>query len=259
MRRSALLGAVALVVLVGPAGSLSRAAVPRAPQPEGVSKARATLTRAPETPRNPRHGLRGSAAQSADSALARAQRAYDSMTTLKAAFYQTITNPMLGGPEESRGVLFLQPPGKFAMRFSEPDGDRIVADGRWLWIYTPSSVPDQVIRQPVPTSGANTPNLFAQFVDRPLERYRATYVGRDTVATEPVDLVRLVPKGEDVPFREAVIAVSTRDGWMRRLSLVEASGQRRVLTFQRLDVNQLIPSGELRFAVPRGTKVITQG
>ena len=198
-------------------------------------------------------------AQSADSVLARAQRAYDGMTTLRAAFSQTLTNPMLGGPEQSRGVLFLQPPGRFAMRFSEPSGDRVVADGQWLWVYTPSSVPDQVIRQPIPTSGANTPNLFAQFVDRPLERYRASYVGSDTVAAEPVDLVRLVPKGNDVPFREAVIGISRRDGWMRRLSLVEESGQRRVLTFQRLDINQLIPPGELRFSVPRGTRVITPG
>jgi len=198
-------------------------------------------------------------AQSADSVLARAQRAYDGMTTLRAAFSQTLTNPMLGGPEQSRGVLFLQPPGRFAMRFTEPSGDRVVADGQWLWVYTPSSVPDQVIRQPIPTSGANTPNLFAQFVDQPLERYRASYVGSDTVATEPVDLVRLVPKGNDVPFREAVIGISRRDGWMRRLSLVEESGQRRVLTFQRLDINQLIPPGELRFSVPRGTRVITPG
>lgn len=198
-------------------------------------------------------------AQSTDSALARAQRAYDSMTTLKAAFYQTLTNPMLGGPEESRGVLFLQPPGRFAMRFTAPSGDRVVADGRWLWVYTPSSIPDQVIRQPIPTSGANTPNLFAQFVDRPLERYRASYVGSDTVGAEPVDLVRLVPRRDDVPFKEAVIGISRRDGWMRRLSVIEESGQRRVLTFQRLDVNQLIPPGELRFTVPRGTKVVTPG
>jgi len=179
------------------------------------------------------------------------------MTTLRAAFSQTITNPMLGGPEESRGVLFLQPPGRFAMRFTEPAGDRIVADGEWLWIYTPSSVPDQVIRQAIPKAGANTPNLFAQFVDRPLERYRATYVGPDTVAGERIELVRLVPKRDDIPFREAVIAISVKDGWMRRLSLVEESGQRRVLTFQRLDLNHPIPQGEVRFAVPRGARVIT--
>ena len=196
------------------------------------------------------------AAQDAVSALARAQRAYDGMTTLRAEFTQTLINPMLGKPETSHGVLFLQPPGRFAMRFSDPAGDRIVADGTWLWIYTPSSVADQVIRQPIPKAGANTPNLFAQFVDHPLERYRATYVGADTVGGEPVDVVRLVPRQPDMPFTRADLAIARSDGWPRRLSLVEESGQHRVLVFDRPTVNQGVPPAELRFAVPKGTKIV---
>lgn len=196
-------------------------------------------------------------AQNPDSALARAQRAYDGMTTLRAEFRQTLINPMLGSPEQARGVLFLAPPSRFAMRFTDPPGDRVVADGRWLWIYTPSSMPGQVLRQPIPAAGANSPNLFSQFVDRPLERYRAAYAGTDTVAGEPVDLVRLAPRSRDLPFREATLGISQRDGWMRRLSLVEESGQRRELIFERLLVNREIPAGELTFRVPRGVKVIT--
>lgn len=196
-------------------------------------------------------------AQTADSVLARAQRAYDSMTTLRADFTQTLINPMLGGPESSRGVLYLAPPGRFAMRFTRPAGDRVVADGRWLWIYTPSSVPDQVIRQPIPKAGANTPNLFAQFVDHPLNRYRATYVGADTVGGEAVDVVRLVPRAPDMPFTRADLAIARRDGWPRRLSLVEASGQHRVLVFAPPTVNRGIPPAEVRFIVPKGTKVVS--
>jgi outer membrane lipoprotein carrier protein len=196
-------------------------------------------------------------AQSADAVLARAQRAYDSMTTLRAAFTQTLINPMLGRPESSRGVLFLAPPGRFAMRFTDPAGDRIVADGRWLWIYTPSSVPDQVIRQPIPKAGASTPNLFAQFVDHPLERYRATYVGTDTVGSEPVDVVRLVPRTPDMPFRRADLAIAQSDGWPRRLALVEESGQHRVLVFAPPTVNRGVPPAEIRFVVPKGTKVVS--
>jgi outer membrane lipoprotein carrier protein len=196
-------------------------------------------------------------AQEADSALARAQRAYDAMQTLSAEFTQTLDNPMLGAPESSRGAMYLAPPGKFAMRFSDPAGDRIVADGQWLWVYTPSSVPDQVIRQPIPEAGANTPNLFQQFVDRPRERYRVTFLRADTAAGEAVDLVRLVPRREGLPFREAVMAVARRDGWPRRLSLLEESGQRRELVFHRIAVNSAVPGGELSFSVPRGVKVIT--
>ncbi len=196
-------------------------------------------------------------AQSADSVLARAQRAYDAMTTLRAEFTQTLINPMLGTPERSRGVLFLAPPGRFAMRFTDPAGDRIVADGKWLWIYTPSSVPNQVIRQPIPQAGANTPNLFAQFVDHPLQRYRAQSVGADTVGGEPVDVVRLTPRASGMPFTRADLAIAQSDGWPRRLSLVEPSGQHRVLVFERPAVNQGVPPAEVRFTVPKGTRVVS--
>jgi outer membrane lipoprotein carrier protein len=199
----------------------------------------------------------GAQAQSADSALARAQQAYDAMRTLRAEFTQSLINPMLGAPEASRGTMYLAPPGKFAMRFSDPAGDRIVADGTWLWIYTPSTVPDQVIRQPIPEAGANTPNLFQQFVDHPRERYAVTFLRPDTAAGERVAVLRFVPRREGLPFREAVMAVARRDGWPRRLWLVEESGQRRELVFQRIEVNGDIPPAELQFAVPRGTKVVT--
>jgi outer membrane lipoprotein carrier protein len=164
---------------------------------------------------------------------------------------------MLSGPETSRGTLYLVPPSRFAMRFTEPAGDRVVADGEWLWAYTPSTVPGQVIRQPVPQAGAATPNLFAQFVDRPLERYDATYAGRDTVAGDLVDLVALVPKVEGLPFRRVTIAVSRESGMLRRLAIVEDSGQRRTLVLTALAPNAPVLPAEVRFEVPRGVKIVT--
>jgi outer membrane lipoprotein carrier protein len=196
-------------------------------------------------------------AASAATALARAERAYRAMRTVRAEFEQTITNPMLGAPEVSRGTLYLLPPDRFAMRFTEPAGDRIVVDGRWLWAYTPSTVPGQVIRQPVPTGGTSTPNLFAQFVDRPLERYEATYAGRDVVAGDSVDLVTLVPRSADAPFRRATIAIALGTGWLRRLAITEPSGQQRTLVLTAFSPDVPIPSAEVAFSVPRGVKVVT--
>ena len=195
-------------------------------------------------------------AQAIEPSMRRAQAAYDRLTTLRASFVQTIENPMLGAPEVTRGTLWLAPPDRFAMRFSEPEGDRIVADGEWLWAYTPSTVPGQVIRQPIPRAGAMTPDLFKQFVDRPHERYDATYVGTDTVAGEPVDVVRLVPR-VDLPFRRATIAISERTGLLRRVALVEDSGQRRTLVLSDLAPGAAVPPAEVRFDVPRGVKVVT--
>ena len=188
--------------------------------------------------------------------LAAAEKAYHASTSFRAEFVQTIENPMLGRPEVSRGAMFLNPPDRFAMRFSNPKGDRIVADGSWLWLFTPSSVADQVIRQPIPRGGAMTPNFFAQFLDRPLERYRATLIGADTVAGTAVDVVKLVPRIEQ-PFREAVIAIGKTDRLLRRVSLIEETGQKRVIVLYSVAAGGVIPDEEFRFRPPNGVRVVT--
>ena len=196
-------------------------------------------------------------AQGAVSALERAEQAYHTLETLTAEFTQTIVNPMLGGPEVSRGTIYLVPPSRFAMRFSDPPHDRIVADGTWLWAYSPEAVPGQVIRQPIPKLGAASPNLLAQFVDRPLEHYRAGYVGEEELAGETVDVVRLLPRTADLPFRQAEIAISRETGLLLRVAVREVSGQQRTIVFEQLRVNQPVPESELTFVVPDGVRVVT--
>ena len=78
--------------------------------------------------------------------LDHASQTYQTITTLSADFVQVIVNPMIGSPDTTRGRLYQMRPSRFAMRFTEPKGDRIVADGRYLWLYTPSTTPGQVIR-----------------------------------------------------------------------------------------------------------------
>ena len=189
-------------------------------------------------------------------ALNRAEATYRGMETLRADFTQTLENRMLGASVVSSGTIFLAPPSRFAMRFFEPAGDRIVSDGTWLWVYLPSSVPNQVIRQPIPSRGAATPNLLAQFVDRPLEHYLASYIGSDTLVGEVVDRVKLVPRRDDSPFTEAEVAIARTTGLVQRLIVLEAAGQKRTILFDRLLVDEEIPDSELEFVVPDGTRVV---
>jgi len=197
------------------------------------------------------------AGQDAQTALGRAEEAYRQTTTLRAQFSQTIVNPMLrGGPLTSSGVLFLQPPSHFAMRFSDPDGDRIVADGQWLWVYAPETAPGQVMRQPIPGAGPASPNLMAQFVDHPTDRYAVAFAGTDTVGGAAVDVLTLTPLHPDLPFRSVEIAVARLDGVLRRIVVVERSGQRRTLVFSSIQRNIPLPDDAFRFVVPEGVKVV---
>jgi outer membrane lipoprotein carrier protein len=164
--------------------------------------------------------------------LDRASAAWQTTQSLTASFVQIITNPMVGEPDTTRGQLFQQRPSRFAMRFTDPTGDRIVADGRYLWLYTPSTAPGQVIRSRIPAVGTTGPNLVGQFVERPRERYTARYVRADSGGAGWADVVALTPRDSALPYSSAVIWVGRADGLVRRLDLVEPGGQERsVRTF----------------------------
>ena len=187
--------------------------------------------------------------------LDRVTAAFKDLKLLTADFVQIVQNPMTGAPDTTRGKLYQLPPNRFGMKFTSPRGDRIVADGRYFWIYTPSTAPDQVIRTRIPSSGgAAGPNLIAQFADRPHERYRAKYLRADSGA----DVVSLVPLEKDQLFTEATLWVDKKDGLPRRLEFQETSGLRRILVLSGLALNGEIPWREFTFAVPAGARVVDQ-
>ncbi len=190
--------------------------------------------------------------------LDRASRSFDTVRTLSADFVQVVENPMLGDPDTTRGKLFQRRPNYFAMRFSEPKNDRIVADGRRLWLYTPSTTPGQVIRTAIPGSGTTGPNLIGQFVEHPRERYSARYVRADSVGGAAVDVIALTPRGQDLPYSQATVWIARQDGLVRRIDIVENSGQRRTITLQRLTVNGTVPTREFRFSPTSGVRVVDQ-
>ena len=189
-----------------------------------------------------------------------ASAAYQTIATLSADFVQVVTNPMLGAPDTARGRLYQLRPGRFAMRFTEPKGDRIVADGQFLWLYTPSTTPGQVLRSRIPEYGTTGPNLIGQFVERPHERYTARYVRADSLpdGTGRVDVIALVPKTADFPYRDALLWVGRQDCLVHRLDITEASGQLRSVTLRRLTVNRGVPAREVSFSPPAGVRVVDQ-
>jgi outer membrane lipoprotein carrier protein len=191
-------------------------------------------------------------------ALDRASATYQTIRTLSAEFTQVVENPLLGAPDTTRGKLYQMRPSRFAMRFTHPKGDRIVADGRHLWLYTPSTTPGQAIRTAIPSAGTTGPNLIAQFVERPRERYRARYVRADSVAGRVMDVVELTPKTDDLPYSKAVVWIDRKDGLVRRIEIEETSGQRRTLVLAKVAVNRGVPGREFTFSPPAGLRVVDQ-
>jgi outer membrane lipoprotein carrier protein len=197
-------------------------------------------------------------AQDANALVGRSSRVYRSLTSLTADFVQLIDNPMIDSAE-SRGTLVQAGPDKLAMRFTDPSGEAVIIDGRSVWVYTPSTTPGQVIRMSVPSGGpVYGYNILAWLLDRPAERYTASYLRADVVGGRSMDVVELVPAVPDLPFEKAVLWLDRADGIPRRLEITEHSGATRTLTLSKVRVNRSIPDSTFRFEVPSGVRVVDQ-
>jgi outer membrane lipoprotein carrier protein len=196
--------------------------------------------------------------QDAEAIVGRSARVYRSLASLRADFVQLIDNPMIDSAE-SKGTLVQAGPAKLAMRFTDPPGEAIVVDGKHVWVYTPSTVPGQVVRLSVPSGGpVYGYNLLAWLLDRPAERYRASYLRTERIDGRTTDVVQLVPAVPDLPFSKALIWLDRENALPRRLEIQEQSGTTRTLNLKRIRVNESVPDRTFTFKVPGGVRVVDQ-
>lgn len=190
-------------------------------------------------------------------ALELAAARYRSASTLCADFVQELSVPLLGEERTGRGRLCQAQPDLFAMRFSDPDGDLVVVDGTWVWLYTPSLDPTQVFR----FSMAEAPQGFdfhREFLERPAERYEVTWEAVDEVEGSTSDRIRLVPLTQDASYDAAVVWVDRSEHLLRRVRVEEENGSVRTVTLDNVRLGASAPDGWFTFTPPAGAQVITR-
>ncbi|MGA9835964.1 MAG: outer membrane lipoprotein chaperone LolA [Gemmatimonadaceae bacterium] len=195
---------------------------------------------------------------SAHAAVQHAVDAWSKVRTVRATFEQTVSNALTGTSAHAQGEYEQRRPNKLAVRFRDPDGDRIVADGTWLWLYLPSSTPGQVIKRPVAEGGA-TVDLTGAFLDDPFTKYDLADGGAATVDGRPVRVVVLTPK-PDGPreFSKATVWIDDADGYVRQFEVVEPNGVTRRVHLTSLRVNVPVDDAAFNFAVPKGARVVAR-
>jgi outer membrane lipoprotein carrier protein len=193
-------------------------------------------------------------AQSADSTLDRAVAAYATVKTARIAFTQTIDNALTGSTVESRGELQQRRPSRFAVNFAEPAGDRIVSDGKYVWVYLPSTNPGQVIRAKLGAE-AGAPDFAAQFLESPRKSYTVSGGSAATIDGAATHSAVLMPKSAESPFQKVTLWVNDSDALLRRVETVDQSGVVRRITVTKFGKNAPVDANAFVFHVPAGVKV----
>ena len=197
------------------------------------------------------------AAQEPMPILERSSRIYQDLHSIEATFDQVVDNEMIGRLE-SHGQMYQQGQSKLAMRFDDPPTEAIVMDGAYMWVYTPSATPNQVIRMPLPSAPTYGLNVLSWILDKPAERYHASYRERSEIMGHTVDVIDLDPKDTSLPFVRAAVWLDAESGLPRRVMLVEQPGTIRVFTLWAFKLNQQFPKDTFTFAVPRGVTIVDQ-
>ena len=197
-------------------------------------------------------------AQSVDRTTDRAVAAWQAAKTVRASFEQTLTNPLTGSEVTARGEFQQQGRNRIGIRFTDPAGDRIVADGRTLWIYIPSTTPGQVIRSSL-AQGANSVDLTGQLLTAPRSKYNISAAGTTSVGGRPAHGLLLVPKREgSQPFTRATVWVDDRDGLVRQFELTDQNGVTRRVRLTSIQTNVPVDAAAFRFTPPEGVRVVRQ-
>jgi len=175
--------------------------------------------------------------------------------TMRADLTQVLTNPRAGTTLVSRGEFLQQGPTRFAFRFTQPAEDRIVADGRVIWLYLPSTMKGQVLKLPA-VAGAGL-DLIGTLLRDPATRYAITGLGDTTIEGRRLARVALLPKGS-APFSRAELWLEPRTAEIAVAEFQEPSGLLRRITLSRIRRGGRLPTDAFVFTPPPGVRVVDQ-
>lgn len=197
--------------------------------------------------------------QNVETVIARAQAAWSRVKTLRATFEQTLTNPITGSALTSTGELQQRKPNRLAIMFTDPMGDRIVADGKFVWVFLQSATPGQVFKLSSTDVGAASMDLIGQFLNTPRSKYDAVDAGIDKVGTRSTRAVVLTAKpGEALPFVRAKVWVDSTDSLIRQFESTDGNGITRRVRLLTLSPNASVDNKVFTFHVPKNVRVVTR-
>lgn len=188
----------------------------------------------------------------------RAARAYQELSSFQADFVQHWDDRFVDPPPDSRGRLYQSGTSRFAMLATDPPGEAIVIDGAWVYVYSPTTAPDQAMKLPMPTDPVYGANLLATLLSDPAQRYRIGYQDKVMLDGRPTWVLTFDPIVTDLQFKRAKIWFDAQDLLPRRIETDEIGGARRTLVLSHIIRDRPIPASIFVFKPPAGVRIISQ-
>jgi outer membrane lipoprotein carrier protein len=179
---------------------------------------------------------------------------YRGIEAFCAAFQQELSVPLLGETTLSQGRLCQKRPNLFSMRFTDPSGDALVADGEHFWVFYPSVDPLQVLQFSMEARPGGA-DFHREFLDAPGEKYELSYLGEEILGGRSTHLIHAQPR-EPSGFQEARIWLDSTRSLILRVRVTMENGSVRTVSLSEIDLAPPDDPERFRFTPPPGAQVI---
>ena len=189
----------------------------------------------------------------------RVQAFYDRTKAVQSKFQQVYYLRLYKKKVTSKGQVVVKKPGKMRWSYGNPAGKVIVSDGKVVKVYDPpeGGEPGQIFEQAI--AGHQLPLAFSfllgtarldadfsfQLLDPKRYEFERGYV------------LKLLPKKPNPQFEALVLFVEKEGdalGAVRRVLIVETSGNLNWFNFSDMKFNAKVDDGVFRFEAPKGTR-----
>lgn len=168
----------------------------------------------------------------------------------RANFKQKIKDQFDNLKDQSEGEFVIQKPYKFVWFTQSPFEQKIVSDGQYLWTFDMDL--DQVNIQNLNKAMGNTPVFLlgadAQTLGKSFD------VNKLETGESKSKTFELKPKEAGYPFERMMVLF--KDGLLREILLMDTLGQKTIVDFSGVEVNQPIEPATFEFEIPDGVDVV---
>jgi outer membrane lipoprotein carrier protein len=192
--------------------------------------------------------LMSTAAPAASSARAQLDRFLAEVKSFHARFEQQLFDEYGEPLETSNGEVDILRPGRFNWSYEAPYRQRIVSDGKTLWVFDADL--EQVTINDVELGSVDSPGrLLGDEVD-----VDASFDVTELPARDDVEWLRLKPKASGQQFND--IELGLRDGKVVAMRLKDNLGQTTAIRFTEIERNPQIDPATFTFDAPPGVDII---
>ena len=179
----------------------------------------------------------------------------------RADFTQVVTPPAKAGQttvrsKTSTGQFSFVRPTRFRFDYVKPFPQVIVADGQTLWLYD-ADLEQVTARKQAQALGSTPAALVATAVD--VNALQKEFTLEAQADAEGLQWVQATPKNRDSTIQSVRLGLRAQGTQVSlgKLDILDAMGQRSVLSFERFEINPAqLGAAQFNFVPPKGVSVI---